>query len=168
MILRFLPVLVLSGSATGFGAEVSSTATFVRSSRTTVSSATAPTRRNARAACGSTPSRRDGGGGRIRAIVPGDPAKSAAWERILSEDPDEVMPPPKSHKKLSAVQKDILRRWIEAGANYERHWSLVPVRSVPVPAVKQTAWPRGDLDRFLLARLEARGFPPRRRRRRRR
>jgi hypothetical protein len=96
----------------------------------------------------------------VRAIVPGDPANSAAWERILSDDPDEVMPPPKSHKKLSAAQKEILKRWIASGATYEPHWSLVPIRSFPVPAVKQPAWPRGDLDRFVLARVEAEGLAP--------
>ncbi|MBL9155167.1 MAG: PSD1 domain-containing protein [Verrucomicrobiales bacterium] len=96
----------------------------------------------------------------VRAIVPGDPAKSAAWERILSDDPDAVMPPPKSHKKLSAAQKDILKRWIAAGAKYEPHWSFSPIQPVAVPIVKQAQWPRGDLDRFLLARLEAEGLSP--------
>lgn len=67
--------------------------------------------------------------GGYQAIKPGDPAASEAWQRILSTDPDEVMPPPKSHKSLTAAQKDILKRWIEQGAPYERHWSLErPVR----------------------------------------
>jgi hypothetical protein len=161
MIHRFLPVLVLSGSAAALGAEVS----FNRDVRPILSDNCF--------FCHGTDAKERKGGLRldtfegataevdgIRAIVPGDPAKSAAWERILSLDPDEVMPPPKSHKKLSAAQKEILSRWIEAGANYEPHWSLVPVRPAPVPAVKQTAWPRGDLDRFLLARLEAEGLSP--------
>jgi hypothetical protein len=161
MIHRFLPVLVLSGSAAALGAEVS----FNRDVRPILSDNCF--------FCHGTDAKERKGGLRldtfegataevdgIRAIVPGDPAKSAAWERILSLDPDEVMPPPKSHKKLSAAQKEILSRWIEAGANYEPHWSLVPVRPAPVPAVKQTAWPRGDLDRFLLARLKAEGLSP--------
>jgi hypothetical protein len=96
----------------------------------------------------------------VRAIVPGDLAKSAAWTRILSDDPDEVMPPPKSHKRLSAAQKDILKRWIESGANYEPHWAFSPIRSAAAPPVRQSDWPRGDLDRFLLARLEAEGLAP--------
>ena len=50
--------------------------------------------------------------GGYRAIVPGDPAKSEVWQRILSTDPDEIMPPPKSHKTLTDEQKDTLRRWI--------------------------------------------------------
>src|SRR4051812_49111786 len=51
-------------------------------------------------------------------IKPGDLAKSDAWQRIISTDRDEMMPPPKSHKKLTAAQKAIIQRWIEQGAKY--------------------------------------------------
>src|SRR5688500_19042130 len=51
-----------------------------------------------------------------RAIVPGDLAKSEAWARITTDDEDDLMPPRKSHKKLTAAQKDIIKRWIEQGA----------------------------------------------------
>jgi hypothetical protein len=62
-----------------------------------------------------------------RGIVPGDVAKSDAWQRIISDDKDEVMPPPKSHKPpLTAKQREILKIWIEQGAKYERHWSFEP------------------------------------------
>ncbi len=64
--------------------------------------------------------------GGYQAIVPGDLEKSEAWQRILSTDPDEIMPPPKSHKTLTDAQKNTLKRWIEEGAVYERHWSLEP------------------------------------------
>lgn len=86
--------------------------------------------------------------GGYQAIVPGDPAKSEAWTRILSEDPDEVMPPPKSHKTLTEAQKNTLRRWIEEGAAYEGHWALeTPVK----PAVPESA--DAPVDAFLAARL---------------
>ena len=50
----------------------------------------------------------------VRAIIPGDPAKSELWKRLLSTDPEEVMPPPEAHKpKLTTKQKETLRRWIE-------------------------------------------------------
>jgi hypothetical protein len=94
------------------------------------------------------------------AIVPGDIAKSEVWSRIISEDQDEIMPPPKSHKKLTATQKDILKRWIEAGAKYEKHWSFVPIASVVPPVVKQTDWSRNELDHFVLAQLEQAGLKP--------
>lgn len=67
--------------------------------------------------------KRDG----VRAIVPGDIAKSELWLRILSTDRDEVMPPPKSHKPpLTAAQRDLIKQWIEQGAKYESHWAFIP------------------------------------------
>ncbi len=66
----------------------------------------------------------------VRAIIPGDPAKSELWKRLLSQDAEEVMPPPEAHKpKLTAKQLATLRRWIEEGAPYEPHWAFTaPVR----------------------------------------
>jgi mono/diheme cytochrome c family protein len=87
--------------------------------------------------------------GGYKAIVPGDPAKSEAWTRILSDDPDEIMPPPKSHKTLTDEQKDILKRWIEEGAAYEGHWALETPVKLAVP--ESAAAP---VDAFLTARLE--------------
>jgi hypothetical protein len=93
-------------------------------------------------------------------IVPGDPSKSEVWNRILSEDADEVMPPPKTHKRLNATQKDLIKRWIESGAKYQKHWAFEPLAPAAVPLVKQKEWPRNDLDRFILARLEEEGVHP--------
>lgn len=65
-------------------------------------------------------------------IVPGDPDASEVWRRIVTAEPDEIMPPPKSHKTLTVAQKETLKRWIEQGASYQRHWSLEPpLRSAP-------------------------------------
>ena len=96
----------------------------------------------------------------VRAIVPGSLAKSELWTRINSNEDDDVMPPPKAHKFLSPQQKDKLRRWIETGAKYEKHWSFVPLAAVPMPAVKLNSWPRNNLDRFILSRLESEGLSP--------
>lgn len=101
---------------------------------------------------------RDLGG--YAAIVPGDPEKSEAWQRILSDDPDTVMPPPESHRTLGASDREILRRWIEEGAAYEAHWSFVaPVRPA-VPAPGDPAWTKNPIDAFILARLGAEGLGP--------
>ena len=71
----------------------------------------------------------------VRAIIPGDPAKSELWKRLLSQDPEEVMPPPEAHKpKLTAKQRETLRRWIEEGAPYEPHWAFTPPQR---PALKE-------------------------------
>jgi len=84
-------------------------------------------------------------------IVPGDITKSDVWQRIISEDKDEVMPPPKSHKPpLTAKQRDILKTWIEQGAKYERHWSFEPP--------KKSAG--GSIDHFIQARLDEEGLKP--------
>jgi len=57
------------------------------------------------------------------AFIPGDAAKSALVERLFTTEPDDLMPPADSHKKLTADQKEILKRWIAQGANYQQHWS---------------------------------------------
>ena len=69
------------------------------------------------------------------AIVPGDAPKSKLVQRIHATDPETMMPPPKSNRRLSAEQKQLLERWISAGAVYQSHWAFVaPVRP-PEPAV---------------------------------
>ncbi len=94
------------------------------------------------------------------AVVPGDPKTSELIARIYSEDDSERMPPAKSHKGLKDVEKDLLKRWIAEGAEYQRHWAYVaPVRPA-LPPVKNKAWPRNLIDYFVLARLEAEGLAP--------
>jgi mono/diheme cytochrome c family protein len=96
----------------------------------------------------------------LAAIVHGKPDESELISRILADGPDVVMPPPESNKTLSAAQKKTLRQWITEGAAYEPHWAyLAPVRP-DVQAVKNTAWPKNDIDRFILARLEKEGLAP--------
>ncbi|MBL9152734.1 MAG: PSD1 domain-containing protein [Verrucomicrobiales bacterium] len=90
-----------------------------------------------------------------QAIVPGKPDESEAWLRILSTDPDEVMPPPEFHKTLTTAQRDTLKRWIEQGAEYEPHWSFVTPRETPVPPVAGVTHP---VDAFLRDRLAREGL----------
>ena len=93
----------------------------------------------------------------VAAIKPGDPAKSELWARVTSDDPDEVMPPPKSHKPpLKPEQRALLRRWIEQGAVYQRHWAFEPIRRPAVPAAGDAA--ANPVDRFIVAKLAARGL----------
>ena len=64
-----------------------------------------------------------------KAFVPGDAAASELVKRLVSTDSDEVMPPPDSHRTLTAAQKETLKRWIDEGAEYKEHWAFVaPVR----------------------------------------
>ncbi len=95
-----------------------------------------------------------------KAIVPSDLNASGMIERILSDDADVQMPPPKSNRKLSKSQKEILQRWIREGAEYAPHWAFVaPVRPAE-PEVQLNAWARTPIDRFVLAKLEAEGLKP--------
>jgi hypothetical protein len=97
---------------------------------------------------------------KAEAIVPGDPDKSGLIERVFSDDVSRLMPPRKTHKKLTAAQKETLRRWVAAGAEYQAHWSLIaPVRP-PLPAVKDAGWVRNPIDAFVLAALEKQGLRP--------
>jgi hypothetical protein len=97
---------------------------------------------------------------KAEAIAPGDVEKSALIERILSDEKSQVMPPPKTKKKLTEAQKETLKRWIAAGAEYEAHWSFIPPKRAPLPAVKDIGWVRNPIDRFILAALERRGLRP--------
>jgi len=93
-------------------------------------------------------------------IVPAQVEESELINRITSDDPDEVMPPPKSKKPLSSKQIDLLRRWVAEGAKWESHWSYALPASVPPPSVQDRRWPRNPIDHFVLARLEREGLHP--------
>jgi hypothetical protein len=92
------------------------------------------------------------------AIVPGQPDKSPLIERIFAADRKKLMPPAKSHKTLTAAQKETLRRWVASGAEYQPHWSLIAPRRPPLPAVKDGHWLRNPIDNFILAGLEKQGL----------
>ncbi|MBM4073228.1 MAG: DUF1553 domain-containing protein [Planctomycetes bacterium] len=94
------------------------------------------------------------------AVVPGDIAKSALLARITESDASRRMPPPRFKKDLSREQIDILRRWIEQGADWSEHWSFVPPRRPLLPMVKRAGWSRNAVDAFILARLEREGMSP--------
>lgn len=94
------------------------------------------------------------------AIVPGQPDDSVLIRRIMATDDAQRMPPPDSRLVLGPQERATLRRWIAEGAEYQPQWSLVPPRAVVSPAVRRTAWPRGPLDGFVLARLEQLGETP--------
>ncbi len=94
------------------------------------------------------------------AVVPGDPGRSAVYQRLITRDDDERMPPPDSGKSLTAGQVALMKRWIAEGAPWQRHWSFEPVRRPTLPTVAQGPWVRNDVDRFILARLEGEKLRP--------
>ena len=93
-------------------------------------------------------------------IVPNDASTSEVIRRILSQNPDEQMPPKSSGKSLTKAEINTLKQWIAEGAEYQGHWAfLAPVRRDP-PATRFGTHVRNDIDNFILARLEAAGLEP--------
>ncbi len=96
----------------------------------------------------------------FQAIVPGKPEESELLNRLHTSDPDEVMPPPRTRKKLTEKEIAILTKWIEAGAEYEGQWSFVPIEPVDVPQVKNKSWVRNPIDAFVMKKLEQNRLQP--------
>jgi hypothetical protein len=94
------------------------------------------------------------------AIVPRDLDMSELARRIAAADPSERMPPPGSGRSLTPEQIDRLRQWIAQGAAWQKHWAFIPPARPPLPPVKNQAWVRNSIDRFVLARLEKEGLAP--------
>ncbi len=94
-----------------------------------------------------------------RPIVPGNVNESELITRIFSNDSDR-MPPAKSHKPLKDSEKELLKRWIAEGAEYQKHWAFVAPQRPPLPEVKDAGWTRNAIDHFVLARLDKLGLQP--------
>jgi Protein of unknown function (DUF1553)/Protein of unknown function (DUF1549)/Planctomycete cytochrome C len=93
------------------------------------------------------------------AIVPGDANASVIYQRLIADDADTRMPPADS-KQLTAEEIELVKSWIESGATWEQHWSLSVPQRHELPKVNDPAWPKNELDRFVLARLDAEGLKP--------
>jgi hypothetical protein len=95
------------------------------------------------------------------AVVPGELAKSELWRRVIATDPDDVMPPPESHKTLKPGQKERLKEWILGGAPWQGHWAYLKPERPPVPNVKASGFKvRNPVDAFVLAKLQSKGLKP--------
>lgn len=97
--------------------------------------------------------------GGYAAFVRKDPAKSEAWQRIMADDPDDLMPPPKIHKPMSEEEKAVIREWIEEGAPFELHWSFQALERPEAPAVKSD-WAKNPIDHFILEAQKKQGLKP--------
>ena len=94
------------------------------------------------------------------AIKPGNLNKSQLVHRILSDDPDIVMPQPESHLKLSNHEKALLIKWIDEGAKYNEHWAFVTPQNPKLPKVKLIQKVANPIDNFILAKLETLNLLP--------
>ena len=93
-------------------------------------------------------------------IIKGNPAKSSLFARISSTDQDEIMPPPKEHKTLKPDQIALIKHWIEQGAPWQPHWSLIAPTQPALPQVADAAWSKNPIDRFIGSKLAAAGLKP--------
>ncbi len=93
------------------------------------------------------------------AIVPGDPAASLLYQRIVATDALK-MPPEYSHKKLEPEQIGLLERWIEQGASWSEHWSFVAPKRRDPPTADDPTQARNGIDAFILAALSREGLEP--------
>ncbi len=96
-----------------------------------------------------------------RAIVPGNPAASELFQRITTNDTSLLMPQVTSHlPRLTAREVAIIKKWIEQGAPYEKHWAFTPPQKPALPVVKHTEWPINAIDHFILEKMEQQGLTP--------
>ena len=93
-------------------------------------------------------------------IEAGDAGHSELFRRISTDDPSERMPPADSKLTVTQDERELIRRWIDEGANWKQHWAFEPPRQTEWPVVKDESWPRGAIDRYVLATLERQGLQP--------
>lgn len=94
-----------------------------------------------------------------RALVPGSLRKSEVFHRLITEDPDVMMPPPESNLHITDEEKAYILKWIEQGAKYKTHWSFTAPEQKDLPENK-TGWGANEVDQFILARLEQEAIAP--------
>ncbi|HNC98758.1 MAG TPA: DUF1549 domain-containing protein, partial [Myxococcota bacterium] len=94
------------------------------------------------------------------AIVPYHPEQSALIQRIYSTNPDSVMPTPDSHLSLNAIEKALLKRWIEQGAKWKPHWAFIQPVKAPLPEPPRKRWAKNEIDLFTLQKMAEQGLEP--------
>ena len=88
-------------------------------------------------------------------IMPGKPEASLLYKRLITDDPDELMPPPESNLALSTKEKELIRRWIIEGADWKEHWAFTQVNKPNLPKPRNSNWPKNEIDNFTLAKMES-------------
>lgn len=92
-------------------------------------------------------------------IVNGKSKESELYRRLMEEDTSQVMPPPSANLSVSDYEKELIRKWIDQGAKYQKHWAFIPPKSQEPPDVDND-WISNDIDRFILARMEDQNLEP--------
>ena len=101
-----------------------------------------------------------GGEGADPVVIPGKPEESSFYGRLISDNPDDIMPPPGSHKELEPEEIALIRRWIVEGAKWQPHWSFVAPEPSAPPSLPKQSWGVNPIDHFVLAQLDRAGLTP--------
>ena len=95
-----------------------------------------------------------------KAIIPGNPNSSELVNRILSKDPEVIMPPPEFNVTLSTYEKAVLTKWVEQGAEYKKHWSFISPKKEKLPESYSKEWAKNEIDYFVLNKLKNEDLSP--------
>jgi len=111
--------------------------------------------------------RSDGSDGAYRekdgttALKPGSLEKSELWHRVITDDVDEIMPPPKAKKKpLTKEEQALIREWIESGAIYEKFWAFESPKKSDFPKLKEQGWSSNPIDLFVIKKMKSLRMSP--------
>lgn len=96
----------------------------------------------------------------MHAIVPGKPEVSAAYTRMVTKDSSQIMPPVTSNLRLSPGEIQLIKKWIEQGGRYEKHWAFIPPQKASLPKVSDKNWARNEIDYFILQKLDQHQLKP--------
>ncbi|MEQ1826612.1 MAG: PSD1 and planctomycete cytochrome C domain-containing protein [Pirellula sp.] len=101
----------------------------------------------------------------LRLDIPNPWDRNAMVERIFSQDSESVMPPPHANKKISDTQRDVLKQWVEQGAEYETHWAFAPIARPAVPCDSELhsehrVLVNNPIDAFVAAKLRSHEWTP--------
>lgn len=93
-------------------------------------------------------------------VVPKKPGESEIYRRLITTDPDDVMPPPKSNRKLTPVQVETIRLWIDQGAPWGEHWAFESIRRPVIPSSSSGETSVHPIDVLVRERLRGQGLSP--------
>ena len=96
-------------------------------------------------------------------IVHGNSKESDMYRRLIEDDTSQVMPPPSSNLSVSDHEKQLIKKWIDQGAKYQKHWAFIPPKNSDPPVVKTSRyrdWVSNEIDQFILAKLEEQNLKP--------
>ncbi|WP_282162467.1 PSD1 and planctomycete cytochrome C domain-containing protein [Ulvibacterium marinum] len=94
------------------------------------------------------------------ALVSGKPGESLLYGHIMTDDPNLMMPPPDSKLALNSYEKKLIRKWIQQGAKFEKHWAFIPPTKKEVPTLEVLDGVQNEIDGFIFKKLEEHNVLP--------